>query len=68
MASYIFRMFWDGKEVGATQVATVPGANSYPRVGQIIDEKWRVVESLISPKANEYHVRVEPIGGSPPAE
>lgn len=68
MASYILRMFWGEKEVGATQVAIVPGANSYPTVGQTIDNKWRVVESLVSPATGEYHVRVEPLSGLPPAE
>jgi hypothetical protein len=68
MASYILRMFWGEKEVGASPVAIVPGADSYPSVGQTIDDKWRVVEVLPNSTSGEYHVRVEPLGGSPPTE
>lgn len=57
-----------GKEdTGASPVAIVPGANSYPRVGQTIDGRWKVVESLCSPIEGEYHVRVERVGLTPSA-
>jgi len=55
---YILRLFLGEREVSATTVAVVSGANSYPAVGQTIDDKWKVVELLESPKG-EYHLRVE---------
>ncbi|MGH9398716.1 MAG: hypothetical protein ACRD18_17945 [Terriglobia bacterium] len=63
MAHYTLRMFLGEKEVGTSTVAIVPGANSYPRVGQVVDGKWKVVEALPSSTEGEYHVRVEPVGG-----
>jgi hypothetical protein len=59
MAHYILRMFFGQEEVVTTTVAIVPGANSYPCVGQMINGKWKVVESLCSAIVGEYHVRVE---------
>lgn len=63
MAHYTLRMFLGKKEVVTSAVAIVPGANSYPRVGQTVDGKWKVVEVLLGPNDGEYHVRVEPVGG-----
>ena len=68
MAHYILRMFFGKEEVVTTTVAIVPGANSYPRVGQTVDGRWKVVESLCSPTEEEYRVRVEPLGGAPSGE
>jgi hypothetical protein len=62
MAHYILGMFLGGEEVVTTTVAIVPGADSYPHVGQTVDGKWKVVESLCSPMEGEYHVRVESLG------
>lgn len=55
---YVLKGFKGNEMVIATTVAIVPGAASYPRVGQTIDDKWRVVEILKS-SLEELHVRVE---------
>jgi len=54
---YILRAFREEREVITTTVAVVPGANSYPGVGQLIDGIWKVAEILNSPKG-EYWIRV----------
>jgi hypothetical protein len=54
---YILRAFDGQQEVITTTVAAVPGANSYPAVGQVIDSIWKVVETLSSPKG-EYWISV----------
>jgi hypothetical protein len=68
MAHYTLRMFWGKEEVVRTTVAIVPGANSFPLVGQTVDGNWKVVESLCSPIEGEYHVRVEPLGSASSGE
>jgi hypothetical protein len=52
-------MFLDENEVVTSSVAVVPGANSYPRVGQTVDGKWEIIGSLRSPTEEEYHLRVK---------
>ena len=42
---YILRAFYGEKEVIVTTVADVVGASSYPTVGQVIDEAWKVTKS-----------------------
>ena len=55
---YILRAFHGEQEVVTTTVALGPG-NAYPRVGESIDDRWRVAEILDSPKpGSEYWVRV----------
>jgi hypothetical protein len=55
---YILRAFEAEREVITTTVAVVPGAGSYPSVGQVIDTTWRVAEILDSPRG-ECWIRVE---------
>ena len=57
---YVLQGFKGNAKVIANRVAIVPGAASYPRVGQTIDDKWRAVEILKSSEG-ELHVRVEPL-------
>lgn len=55
---YTLRMFEADKQVATSAVAIIPHAQSFPKVGETIGDKWKVTEILRS-SATELHVRVE---------
>jgi hypothetical protein len=56
--TYQLQAFCDGEKVIDTTVVWT-SANSHPLVGQVIDDKWRVLEVLKDNTPKIYRVRVE---------
>jgi hypothetical protein len=60
--SYTLRLFENDKEVSTSTVETVSlGAQNYPDVGQVIDEKWQITD-VLSHTESEVRLRVKRVG------
>lgn len=60
MAHYQLQLICEDKVIADTAVAWSPDGGSHPVVGQTVDGKWLIVETLDS-TAEVYRVRVEPL-------